>query len=214
MGQSGPGHSPDVGRPRGAVWRTLVSEGIAWEGQVTIAGEQSDLDARLIVTSQRLVFVRNGAIALDAQREWLNPAPTMGRNGRVSLPISTPNGSGPIPIEIRVRDGKFGAARLLARLDEGPADTSAPVSRPPCPASRATATGSHELRSGHRRGTIRHITGNVAVAAPQQPPGPASGSARRGGSLVRHPGVRRSLDATGDAILRGDGAILRIRPSE
>ncbi len=131
MGQSGPGNSPEVGRPRGSVWRTLVSEGIVWEGPVTIAGDHTDLEARLIVTGQRLVFVRNGIIALDAQRDWLEPAPSMGRNGRVSLAISTPNGNGPIPIQIRVQDGKFGAARLLSRLDDRPVANRSPFSPQP-----------------------------------------------------------------------------------
>ncbi len=131
MGQSGPGNSPEIGRPRGAVWRTLVSEGIVWEGQVTIAGEHSDIDVRLIVTGQRVVFVRNGTIALDAERDWLDPAPALGRNGRVSLAISTPNGNGPIPVEIRVRDGRFGATRLLARLNDRPGGSASPFSPPP-----------------------------------------------------------------------------------
>ena len=124
MATSGKGTSPEVGRPRGAAWRALLAEGIAWEGQVTIAGEHGDLHARLLVTGQRLVFVRNGAVALDAQRDWLDPAPVLGRDGRLDIAISTPHGSGPITLQLRSKDGKFGATRLLAKLVERPHGSS------------------------------------------------------------------------------------------
>ena len=161
MSQSDESRTPEGGRPRGPAWRMLVSEGIVWEGQVTITGEQSDLDARLIVTGQRLVFVRNGTIALDAQREWLTPPPVIDRDGNVTLAIKTPNGTSPIPVEIQMRDGRFGATRLLNRLGFGQQTPAAPPVAPtfsPAPADaraerreRAAASDPSRPASAPRR---------------------------------------------------------------
>jgi hypothetical protein len=41
---------PPVGRPRGAVWRSLQADGVVWEGQVLLVGDDVDLAARMIVT--------------------------------------------------------------------------------------------------------------------------------------------------------------------
>ena len=45
---------PNVGRPRGSAWRKLQDEGVIWEGQVLIPGDEVDLAALLIVTEERL----------------------------------------------------------------------------------------------------------------------------------------------------------------
>ena len=55
---------PPVGRPRGAVWRSLQADGVVWEGQVLLVGDDVDLAARMIVTHRRVVFVRGGEIVL------------------------------------------------------------------------------------------------------------------------------------------------------
>src|SRR5919112_688165 len=41
---------PPVGRPRGAIWRSLQADGVVWEGQVLLVGDDVDLAARMIVT--------------------------------------------------------------------------------------------------------------------------------------------------------------------
>ena len=35
--------APIVGRPRGNAWRVLEADGIEWEGQVYLIGDQIDL---------------------------------------------------------------------------------------------------------------------------------------------------------------------------
>ena len=81
---------PDVGRPKGGAWRRLQEEGIVWEGQVLITGDDTDLAALLIVTNERLAFVRGGLVALEIERDWLQPAPVLRRTGTVQLWISPP----------------------------------------------------------------------------------------------------------------------------
>ncbi|MGD9713095.1 MAG: hypothetical protein AB7V46_13630, partial [Thermomicrobiales bacterium] len=81
---------PDVGRPKGAPWRRLQDEGIVWEGQILITGDETDLAALLIVTHEHLAFVRGGAVALEIDRDWLDPAPVLRRTGTVQLWVSPP----------------------------------------------------------------------------------------------------------------------------
>ena len=83
-------HLPNVGRPKGSTWRHLQDEGIVWEGQVLITGDETDLAALLIVTNMRLAFVRGGTVALEVDRDWLDPAPVLRRTGTVQLWISPP----------------------------------------------------------------------------------------------------------------------------
>ena len=56
---------PPVSRPRGAVWRSLQADGVVWEGQVLLVGDDVDLAARMIVTYRRVVFVRGGEVGLE-----------------------------------------------------------------------------------------------------------------------------------------------------
>ena len=60
--------APIVGRPRGNAWRVLQADGIEWEGQVYLIGDEIDLAMRLIVTRKRIAFARGGGIALEVDR--------------------------------------------------------------------------------------------------------------------------------------------------
>jgi endonuclease YncB( thermonuclease family) len=111
---------PEVGRPRGAVWRPLYAEGITWEGQVFIAGGEHDLAARLIVTRSRLALISGGDIALEVPRRWLQPAPRRIGTATVILAI-TPDGGIPDTrdtdrLSLVVRKGGEEADRLIADL--------------------------------------------------------------------------------------------------
>src|SRR5690348_1441869 len=85
---------PDVGRPRGSVWRPLYAEGIMWEGQVFIVGGEHDLAARLILTKVRLALISGGDIALEAPRRWLQPDARLSTENMVVL-FLTPDGAMP-----------------------------------------------------------------------------------------------------------------------
>lgn len=104
---------PIVGRPRGSAWRQLQSEGLLWEGQILVAGGETDLAALLIVTNERLSLVRGGAIALDIKHEWLSGPPTLRRTGAVGLQVHTPGQRLPEPLTFIVREGRLAAAELV-----------------------------------------------------------------------------------------------------
>lgn len=104
---------PIVGRPRGSAWRQLQSEGLLWEGQILVAGGETDLAALLIVTNERLALVRGGAIALDIKHEWLSGPPTLRRTGAVGLQVHTPGQRLPEPLTFIVREGRLAAAELV-----------------------------------------------------------------------------------------------------
>src|SRR5689334_22123451 len=63
--RTNPRETPLVGRPRGAAWRTLQADGVVWEGQVFLVGDDVDLAARMIVTHRSVAFARGGAVVLD-----------------------------------------------------------------------------------------------------------------------------------------------------
>ena len=63
-----PEPAPEIRRPRGSAWRRLEAEGVVWEGQVVLIGEEVDLAARLIVTRRRVAFVREGSVVLTPVR--------------------------------------------------------------------------------------------------------------------------------------------------
>jgi endonuclease YncB( thermonuclease family) len=107
---------PAVGRPRGSAWRALHTEGIVWEGQALIVGEETDLATRLIVTHQRLAFARGGAIALDVERGWLRPPPALNDDGTILLLVTLPDERNPEPIRLRVTEGRRAAAHLVSLL--------------------------------------------------------------------------------------------------
>ncbi|MEA2526755.1 MAG: micrococcal nuclease [Thermomicrobiales bacterium] len=107
---------PAVGRPRGSAWRALHTEGIVWEGQVLIVGAGTDLATRLIVTHQRLAFARGGAVALDIERAWLRPAPTLNADGTILLLVTLPDTQSSEPIRLMVMEGRRSAAHLVSLL--------------------------------------------------------------------------------------------------
>lgn len=109
---------PDVGRPKGGAWRRLQDEGIVWEGQVLITGDDTDLAALLIVTNERLAFIRGGVIALDIERDWLDPAPVLRRTGTVQLWVSPPGDPVAESLTFIARDGRDEAAVLLSLIND------------------------------------------------------------------------------------------------
>jgi endonuclease YncB( thermonuclease family) len=112
--------APIVGRPRGNAWRVLQADGIEWEGQAYLIGDQIDLAVRLIVTKRRVAFARGGGIALEADRSWLKPAPEINRVGDVTLFLD-PEGTGePERVELQFRDGKREAEQFVTLLGGSP----------------------------------------------------------------------------------------------
>ena len=109
---------PMVGRPHGSTARRLQSEGIIWEGQVLISGEEIDLAALLIVTSQRLAFIRGGSIALDIEHSWLHPAPVLRRTGSILLWVAAPGAPESDTIALFARSGRRDAAQLVSLLTQ------------------------------------------------------------------------------------------------
>ena len=106
---------PEVKRPRGTAWRRLEAEGVTWEGQVLLVGEEADLVARLIVTRRRVAFVRGGAIVLEVGREWLKPPPLMLPDGTIALSV-TLDGTDPEDLFVQVREGRRVAGHLVTLL--------------------------------------------------------------------------------------------------
>lgn len=104
---------PIVGRPRGSAWRQLQSEGILWEGQILVAGGETDLAALLVVTNERLSLIRGGTIALDIKHDWLAAPPTLRRTGTVGLQVRTPGQRLPESLTFIVREGRLAAAELV-----------------------------------------------------------------------------------------------------
>ncbi|MDF2760742.1 MAG: thermonuclease family protein [Thermomicrobiales bacterium] len=110
---------PPVGRPRGAVWRSLQADGVVWEGQVLLVGDDVDLAARMIVTYRRVVFVRGGEVVLEMPRGWLRPEPVLRRDGVLELFVAMPGGNffdEPIRIPLRMREGHPAAGHIIAML--------------------------------------------------------------------------------------------------
>lgn len=107
---------PAVGRPRGAAWRALHNEGVVWEGQVLIVGDEIDLAARLVVTHQRLAFARGGVVALDVERAWLRPAPSLNDDGSILLQVTPPDAAQPESLRLVATEGRRAAAHLVSLL--------------------------------------------------------------------------------------------------
>ena len=110
---------PPVGRPRGAVWRALQADGVVWEGQVLLVGDDVDLAARMIVTNRRVVFVRGGELALDMPRSWLRSEPVLRRDGVLDLFVTMPDANlfdEPLRVPIRMREGHSAAGHIIAML--------------------------------------------------------------------------------------------------
>jgi endonuclease YncB( thermonuclease family) len=113
---------PPVGRPRGAVWRSLQADGVVWEGQVLLVGDDVDLAARMIVTHRRVAFVRGGDVILEIPRVWMRQEPVLRRDGVLDLFVAAP-GSGvfdePTTVPLRMREGHPAAGHIIAMLAPG-----------------------------------------------------------------------------------------------
>jgi endonuclease YncB( thermonuclease family) len=110
---------PPVSRPRGAVWRSLQADGVVWEGQVLLVGDEVDLAARMIVTHRRVVFVRGGEVVLEMPRGWLRPEPVLRRDGVLELFVAMPGGNlfdEPLRVPLRMREGHPAAGHIIAML--------------------------------------------------------------------------------------------------
>ncbi|MFT4037614.1 MAG: hypothetical protein QM692_05490, partial [Thermomicrobiales bacterium] len=117
-----PREAPTVGRPRGALWRSLQADGVVWEGQVLLVGGDVDLAARMIVTHRRVVFVRGGEIALEIPRGWLRQEPVLRRDGVLEIAVATPDANPfdePMRIPLRMREGHPAAGHIIAMLAPG-----------------------------------------------------------------------------------------------
>jgi endonuclease YncB( thermonuclease family) len=110
---------PPVGRPRGAIWRSLQADGVVWEGQVLLVGDDVDLAARMIVTHRRVVFVRGGEVVLEMPRGWLRPEPLLRRDGILELFVAMPGENlfdEPLHVPLRLREGHAAAGHIIAML--------------------------------------------------------------------------------------------------
>lgn len=117
-----PHEAPTVGRPRGALWRSLQADGVVWEGQVLLVGSGVDLAARMIVTHRRVAFVRGGEIALEVPRGWLRQEPVLRRDGVLEIFVTTPESNPfdePMKVPLRMREGHPAAGHIIAMLAPG-----------------------------------------------------------------------------------------------
>ena len=117
-----PRDTPTVGRPRGALWRSLQADGVVWEGQVLLVGGDVDLAARMIVTHRRVVFVRGGDVALEIPRGWLRQEPVLRRDGVLEIFVTTPESNPfdePMRVPLRMREGHPAAGHIIAMLAPG-----------------------------------------------------------------------------------------------
>ncbi len=117
-----PREAPTVGRPRGALWRSLQADGVVWEGQVLLVGGDVDLAARMIVTHRRVVFVRGGDVVLDIPRGWLRQEPVLRRDGVLEIFVTTPESNPfdePMRVSLRMREGHPAAGHIIAMLAPG-----------------------------------------------------------------------------------------------
>jgi hypothetical protein len=113
---------PPVGRPKGAVWRSLQADGVVWEGQVLLVGGDVDLAARMIVTHRRVAFVRGGELVLELPRGWLRQEPVLRRDGVLELFVSTPDSNPfdePMKVFLRMQEGHPAAGHIIAMLAPG-----------------------------------------------------------------------------------------------
>ena len=117
-----PREAPTVGRPRGALWRSLQADGVVWEGQVLLVGGDVDLAARMIVTHRRVVFVRGGDVVLEIPRGWLRQEPVLRRDGVLEICVTTPESNPfdePMRVALRMREGHPAAGHIIAMLAPG-----------------------------------------------------------------------------------------------
>ncbi len=140
--------TPDVQRPANAIWQTLESERIRWEGQVLIVGQEADLPALLVITGKRLALIANNDIALEFPLSWMRPEPKLVAENGIRLYIS-PDGNSQIaqPMLLRAKAGRGAAVEIGAVLTGrtfGSRDANAPMHIPAWN-SRAGASASVAL---------------------------------------------------------------------
>ena len=154
--RSNPRDVPPVGRPRGTAWRTLQADGIDWEGQVYLVGDDVDLAARVVVTHRAVAFVRGGQVVLEIPRAWLRPTPRQHWDGSVVLSVLAPGSTPytqPETVSVRMREGQPAAGHLVAilagsgarlALDALPGDDFARSALPAIPERAASADAAPE----------------------------------------------------------------------
>ena len=108
-----------AGRPRGNAWRALQAEGVLWDGDVFISGDESDIEAWLAATNQRFAFFRGNEIVLEIAREWLRPGPSLEPDGSVMLMVDSENTGAPEPVRLVFREGRRAAAHLVSLTGSG-----------------------------------------------------------------------------------------------
>lgn len=111
---------PMVPRPRAPIIDEIEHEGISWEGQVLVVGQDGDIPALLFVTAERFLLTNRDTILLEAPRSWLIPAPLRIRESDVRISI-TPEGVVPgrtttERLLLTVREGRGPASQLVAIL--------------------------------------------------------------------------------------------------
>ncbi len=111
---------PLVPRPRASLLEPIQQEGVSWEGQVLIVGNEGDIPAMLYVTSSRFLLTNRDTILLEAPRPWLVPAPLRVQESDVRISI-TPEGVMPGSttterLLLTVREGRGPASQLVAIL--------------------------------------------------------------------------------------------------
>ncbi len=109
--------APEIPRPALAIWQSLESERIRWEGQVLIVGQEGDLPALLVMTGKRIAFIANNEIALEFPLNWMKPEPRLVAENGIRLFIS-PDGNSQVaqPMLLRARAGRAAAAEIAAVL--------------------------------------------------------------------------------------------------
>ncbi len=201
--RTNPRETPLVGRPRGAAWRALQADGVVWEGQVYLVGDDVDLAARMIVTHRSVAFARGGTIVLDIPRAWLRPAPMLKWDGTVVLSISAP-GSTPYSerdtLPIRMRDGHPAAGHVIAMFagngarrmpaDAPPGDDFARAMLPPLPQASIPAALPERVRSN---GAATNIFDDPDVF-PGRAPDPARSFGTTNGSRPQAASAANGLD--------------------
>jgi endonuclease YncB( thermonuclease family) len=108
-----------AGRPRGNAWRALQAEGVLWDGEVFISGDESDIAAWLAATNQRFAFFRGNDLVLDISRDWLRPGPALEPDGSVMLMVDADDTGAPEPVRLVFREGRRAAAHLVSLTGSG-----------------------------------------------------------------------------------------------
>lgn len=157
-----------AGRPRGNAWRALQPEGVLWDGQVFITGDDADITAWLAVTNQRFAFFRGNDLVLDVPREWLRPGPALEPDGSVMLMVDADNAGAAEPVRLVLPEGRRAAAHLVSLIGSGarPVRRRLPVYAPdPTPNPEPAAFEPPMARPSRARTIEEAIAESRAIAA-------------------------------------------------